>query len=84
MSCGWLLRKKSKVYFLLGGGMFKFELGEIVKVKVLNVLTTGEIVERTLTENTHGKRIRYGIMWDGKFENRIEPYEDDLVEYQQL
>ena len=64
--------------------MFKFELGEVVKVRVLGVLTTGEIVERTLMENIHGKRIRYGIMWDGKFENRVESYEDYLVEYQQL
>ena len=64
--------------------MFKFELGEIIKVQVLGRLTTGEIVERTLTENIYGKRVRYGVMLDGDFENRVEPYESDLVEYQQL
>ena len=65
--------------------MFKFELGEQVKVQVLNIITKGEIVSRNSVETKHITSRSYSVKVDlGIYEDTMSPDEDFLVEVQQL
>jgi hypothetical protein len=62
--------------------MFKFKLGQKVKVQVLNVMTTGVVEERILKENVYGSKVVYGVNWNGDFSHRVSPTEEQLISYQ--
>lgn len=63
--------------------MFKFEMGQRVKVMVLNVMTYGIISERSLKENQYGTQVVYGVTWNGNFYDRVSPTERQLELYQE-
>ncbi len=63
--------------------MFKFEMGQMVKVKVLHSITYGFVSERILKENIHSKEVTYGVTWNDNFYDRVSPMERQLELYQE-
>ncbi|CAH9013682.1 hypothetical protein VP249E411_P0131 [Vibrio phage 249E41-1] len=64
--------------------MFKFEMGQRIKVMVLNVMTYGFVSERILKENVYGTKISYGVTWNDNFYDRVSPTERQLELYQEI
>ncbi len=64
--------------------MFKFEMGQRVKVMVLNVMTYGVVSERILKETLNSKEITYGVTWNDNFYDRVSPTERQLELYQEI
>ena len=64
--------------------IFKFKLGEKVKVQVFNFITTGIVVERQLFENNRNTSIRYQVQFDNRACDIVEPWEYDLEYVQTL
>ena len=65
--------------------MFKFGIGEDVKIKVYNRIHGGDIVLRTLTEDKNTKRITYTVDFPqgiGLGTGTVEVGEEFLVETQ--
>lgn len=64
--------------------LFKFVLGEKVKVQVFNFITTGIVVERQLFEDKSHMLIRYKVQFSDKSIDTVAPWEHELTFVQTL
>ncbi|CAH9016249.1 conserved hypothetical protein [Vibrio phage 150E35-1] len=64
---------------------FQFEMGQAVKVQVVNTITTGVVFGRIAYEVQGAKMNRYRIHVDHlPIHDYMEPWEDSLVKVQEL
>ena len=56
----------------------KYKVGQTVRVQVLDLVTTGTIIQRTLMETASEYAIRYKVVWNGKQDEYVEPWESSL------
>ena len=64
--------------------LFKYKLGERVKVQVFNFITRGVVVERQLFESKRNTSIRYQVQFGDKEIDTVSPWENDLEYVQTL
>lgn len=64
--------------------LFKYELNQIVKVQIFNLITKGKIIKRVLYETKLGRNFKYRVQFGENYNDCIDCLEQDLDFVQDL